>query len=73
MVKNFMGSATCALLSHATGKADTPTAQAMKATNLTEGKFKYNKSNLAPVKYIIVIEKGVPGTAMASFKALSSK
>ncbi len=68
--KKLYESATCALCHGATGKADTPTAQAMKATNLTEGKFKYNKSNLAPVKYIIeVIEKGVPGTAMASFKA----
>ncbi|WP_158996958.1 c-type cytochrome [Pigmentibacter ruber] len=68
--KKFYESATCALCHGATGKADTPSGQAMKATNLAEGKFKNNKANLPPVKYIMeVIEKGVPGTGMASFKA----
>lgn len=68
--KKLYETATCALCHGPTGKADTPTAQAMKATNLAAGKFKHNKNNLPAVKYIAeVIEKGVPGTGMASFKA----
>ncbi len=61
---------TCALCHGASGKADTPTGQAMKATNLTLGKFQHNTENLEATAYIVkVIENGVPGTAMASFKS----
>ncbi len=68
--KKLYETATCILCHGATGKADTPTAQALKATNLVEGKFKNNKDNLQSVEYILkVITEGVPGTGMASFKA----
>ena len=68
--KKLYEQATCALCLGATGKADNPTGQAMKATNLTTGQFKNNKGNLPAVKYLVkVIEEGVPGTGMASFKA----
>jgi mono/diheme cytochrome c family protein len=61
---------TCVLCHGATGKADTPTGQAMKATNLTAGKFHNNKDNLEATAYILkVIDEGVAGTAMVSFKA----
>lgn len=60
---------TCVLCHGATGKADTATGQAMKATNLTTGQFQNNSGNMERTAYILqVIENGVPGTAMASFK-----
>ncbi|KAB8039626.1 c-type cytochrome [Silvanigrella paludirubra] len=67
--KKLYEQATCTLCHGPTGKADNPTGQAMKATNLTTGQFKHNKNNLPAVKYIAkVIEEGVAGTGMASFK-----
>ncbi len=68
--KKLYAQTTCGVCHGADGKADTPTAKAMKATDLTSGKFKHNKTNLDPVAYIAkVIAEGVPGTGMASFKA----
>jgi mono/diheme cytochrome c family protein len=70
--KKLFEEKTCVLCHGATGKADTPTGQAMKATNLTSGKFQHNDKNLEATAYIVkVIEEGVPGTAMASFKTQS--
>lgn len=68
--KKLYETMTCILCHGATGTADSPTGQAMKATNLTTGQFKDNKTNLSAVQYIVkVIEEGIPGTGMASFKA----
>jgi mono/diheme cytochrome c family protein len=68
--KKLYEAKTCALCHGANGKADTPTGMAMKATNLTSGVFDKNTQNMAPTDYILhVIENGVPGTAMVSFKA----
>ena len=67
--KKLYETATCVLCHGATGTADSPTGQAMKATNLASGQFKDNKGNLPPVEYIEkVIKEGVPGTAMVSFQ-----
>lgn len=61
---------TCILCHGANGKADTPTGQAMKSTDLTSGKFHSNKDNMEATAYILkVLNEGVPGTAMVSFKA----
>ncbi len=61
---------TCALCHGSTGAADTPTGIAMKATNLIEGKYKHNSKNMEASAYVLdVIENGVAGTAMVSFKA----
>ncbi|WP_186645822.1 c-type cytochrome [Fluviispira vulneris] len=68
--KKLYAQTTCGVCHGADGKADSPTAKAMKATNLAAGKFQHNKTNLSPVAYIAkVIAEGVPGTGMASFKA----
>lgn len=67
--KKLFEEKTCVLCHGPTGKADTPTGQAMKATDLT-GSFHNNKENLEATAYILkVIENGVPGTAMTSFKS----
>ena len=68
--KKLYESATCILCHGATGASDSPTGQALKATNLAAGQFKDNKGNLPSVEYIEkVIAEGVPGTGMVSFKA----
>ncbi len=68
--KKLYETATCILCHGATGAADSPTGQALKATNLAAGKFRENKGNLPAVKYIEkVIVEGIPGSGMASFKA----
>ena len=68
--KKLFEEKTCVLCHGANGKADTPTGQAMKATNLTLGTFHNNKNNLEASAYILkVLDEGVPGTAMVSFKA----
>jgi mono/diheme cytochrome c family protein len=68
--KKLYESATCILCHGATGTSDSPTGQALKATNLAVGQFKDNKENLSSVEYIKkVIVEGVPGTGMASFKS----
>jgi mono/diheme cytochrome c family protein len=68
--KELYEAKTCALCHGADGKAETPTGKAMNATNLASGIFHNNKSNKASMEYILdVIENGVPGTAMVSFKA----
>lgn len=68
--KKLYAEKTCALCHGVSGKADSPTGQAMKATDLTSGKFHNNKTNMEAVSYILnVIDNGVPGTSMASFKA----
>jgi mono/diheme cytochrome c family protein len=67
--KKLYETATCVLCHGATGAADNPMGQALKATNLALGQFKDNKENLPSVEYIAkVIAEGVPGTGMASFK-----
>lgn len=67
--KQLYAEKTCALCHGATGKADTATGQALHSTDLTSGKFHNNKNNLPATAYILqVIENGVPGTGMASFK-----
>lgn len=68
--KKLYATATCVVCHGANGASDSPTGQAMKATNLAAGVFKDNKENLPAVEYIAkVIKDGVPGTAMASFAA----
>lgn len=68
--KELYEAKTCALCHGSDGKAETPTGKAMNATNLAAGKFHNNKSNKGSLEYILdVIENGVPGTAMVSFKA----
>ena len=68
--KKLYLSKTCTLCHGDSGKADTVTGQSMGATNLVAGKFKKNTANLEPSAYILkVLEEGVPGTAMMSFKA----
>ncbi|KAB8031878.1 c-type cytochrome [Fluviispira multicolorata] len=68
--KDLYTTKTCGVCHGADGKADSPTAKAMKATNLVSGVFHNNKSKMEPVAYIAkVIAEGVPGTGMASFKA----
>ncbi|APJ03165.1 c-type cytochrome [Silvanigrella aquatica] len=68
--KKLYETMTCNLCHGADGAADSPTGKAMKATNLKTGQFHANKENLPAVKYIVkVIEEGVAGTGMASFKA----
>ena len=67
--KKLFEEKTCVLCHGANGKADTPTGQVMKATDLTSGKFHNNTGNLEASAYILkVIDDGVPGTAMVSFK-----
>lgn len=59
----------CVLCHGATGTGDTPAGKAMGATNLAAEVFKANTKNLPPKEYILqVIQEGVPGTAMVSFK-----
>lgn len=61
---------TCALCHGANGKADTQMGLAIKATDLSSGQFHSNKNNEESMSYILkVIENGVPGTGMASFKS----
>lgn len=68
--KKLYETATCILCHGATGSADSPTGQALKATNLAAGQFRENKGNLPAVEYIEkVIVEGVPDSGMASFKA----
>lgn len=68
--KELYEAKTCALCHGADGKAETPTGKAMNATNLASGKFHNNKANKGSMEYILdVIENGVAGTAMVSFKA----
>lgn len=60
---------TCVLCHGADGKANTPMGKAVSATDLTVGAFKNNTKKLPRMDYIFqVIENGVPGTAMVSFK-----
>ncbi|MES2615253.1 MAG: cytochrome c [Bdellovibrionota bacterium] len=67
--KKLFEEKTCVLCHGANGKADTPTGLAMKATDLTAGVFTHNAEKLEATAYILkVIENGVPGTAMVSFK-----
>jgi mono/diheme cytochrome c family protein len=61
---------TCVLCHGADGKADTPTGKALNSTNLTSAQFHNNKNKLESTAYIInVLENGVPGTGMVSFKS----
>lgn len=61
---------TCALCHGANGKADTQMGLSIKATDLSSGQFHSNKNNEESLTYILsVIENGVPGTGMASFKS----
>ena len=61
---------TCVLCHGADGKADTPTGKALNSTNLTSGQFHNNKNKLESTAYILnVLENGVPGTGMVSFKS----
>ena len=61
---------TCVLCHGADGKADTPPGKALNSTNLTSGQFHNNKDKLESTAYILnVLENGVPGTGMVSFKS----
>jgi len=61
---------TCELCHGANGKGNTSMGKAVGATDLTLDTFKKNTKNLPRMEYILqVIEEGVPGTGMVSFKA----
>jgi high-affinity iron transporter len=63
--------ANCVACHGQDGKADSPTAKALKATNLTGT---YTKTKTPSEKYIVeVLTKGVSGTAMAPFPQLNDK
>ena len=61
---------SCALCHGADGSASDGMGKSMGATDLAAQSFKANKNNMKVFDYIKkVIEEGVPGTAMASFKS----
>lgn len=61
---------TCELCHGADGKSNTPTGKAMKARDFTAEAFKQGDSVEAIMQ---TIQKGVPGTAMAAFTAISDE
>ncbi len=68
--KKLYDSKTCVLCHGADGKSSTPMGKAVNAADITAKKFKANKDNLPRFEYLLhVIENGVPGTAMVSFKS----
>lgn len=68
--KKLYDTKTCIMCHGADGKSNTPMGKAVMASDLTAAKFKKNSQNLPRLDYIIqVIENGVPGTAMTSFKS----
>lgn len=61
---------TCILCHGVDGKANTPMGKAVGATDLTQENLSKNTKNLPRMDYVYqVIEQGISGTAMVSFKA----
>lgn len=68
--KNLFEVKTCVLCHGVDGKASTPMGKAVGATDLTAENLSKNTKNLPRMDYIFqVIEQGIPGTGMVSFKA----
>jgi len=68
--KKLYEAKTCILCHGVDGKANTPMGKAVSATDLTRDPLSKNTKNLPRMDYVFqVIEHGIPGTGMVSFKS----